>query len=397
MALVVILPIGALMIAVLRNGGTLIKPSVPVVATQQDYERLASEYSGYFEIGEDLTINLNLDRDIDAELEMLREQAYNEYVEIGSIRSTTRLGEVSGELDVLDEDSNEYNANVRQDIDYTDYEVWTSIDLESEIILNEISEQDRELLKQYQAMLSQVNGLVEQGIMIPVLDGDTLKYELVEQEKESDDNDLDIGTRITGSQFNELGNGRNSFEVRPYVQYISIPVGMKWFCQIVWGQLRLEVPVGYDIHLSIAAGFMVALGSWMAVEFASSVIPIKANTTTRLMSFLGRTLTDTVDEIFGFDVFSLVDTILLAYTTGKTLTKLLGGATLGIGLIVEIVLSAIATLVATYMLNRIGMPLIAKVGDSAAKILTSKSNHNTIKIQSDLIFLTNSFGTLRAF
>ncbi|MDR1138494.1 MAG: hypothetical protein LBK70_01285 [Clostridiales bacterium] len=32
MALVVTLPISALMIAVLRNGGTLIKPSVPVAS-----------------------------------------------------------------------------------------------------------------------------------------------------------------------------------------------------------------------------------------------------------------------------------------------------------------------------------------------------------------------------
>jgi hypothetical protein len=385
MALVVTLPISALMIAVLRNGGTLIKPSVPVVATQQDYERLASEYSGYFEIGEDLTINLNLDRDIDAELEMLRDQAYNEYVEMGSIRSTTRLGELSG--DTTQDDQDYIAIDARQDIDYTDYEVWQGIDLDNQVILNEISEQDRVLLEQYQAMLSQVNGLVEQGIMIPVLEGDTLKYELVEQV----DINEQVGTKGIATRTDKLFSGRHNFDTKHHVERIPVPVGMKWFCQVVWGSWDIYIPVGYEMQFSYWTGIVISVViaaiavttsyMWIASKW-TAIAEITAYVGDLVKVALAKSDVDVnidgiMDAVSWYMLGQLaIDTVVIS-STGGLGTPIVAGIKIALALLSHYLLNRVATPLANYMLS------------------TMNNDNNTIVMNSDLVFWGNSLSSYK--
>ncbi|MDR3021095.1 MAG: hypothetical protein LBU60_00210 [Clostridiales bacterium] len=89
-----------------------------------------------------------------------------------------------------------------------------------------------------------------------------------------------------------------------------------------------------------------------------------------------------------FSVDDVVAAIMAFAVMGVAMEVALATFTVGIGNAVYSVLKVVIALLAAYLLNRVGSPLIANA------TLALQRQHSYVKMRSNLIFWDNSFSTL---
>jgi hypothetical protein len=363
--LVLVMPISTILMSRLQvSSGAVVSAEQPVVvATQEDFERLADEYSRYFEIREDGSIELNLDKDIRGEVEVIKEKAYREYMDRGIV-----LYDGSG-------------------LDYADYEVWQETEVKIEE-LPEVSEQDKVLLEQYREFLNNLNSMLREGIFVAVVEDGLIKYEMVEQNRY---NAPDGGIKQRG--VSDLFSGRNSFDVTYNRISIPYPVGMKWFCQIIWGYYDVYVPSGYEIHFSISSAVLLSSLIYLVASMNIYSATI-SGVVSALQLYLKSDIVQLLNEILGIDIYELANIILLFAIGSISVAVLVGAFTFGLGGVVMTIIDMLLGLLASYM-TRISNSLIDNAQKMVVDIIRGTSNKNTVRMNSDLIFWNNSFSTMR--
>ncbi|MDR3022281.1 MAG: hypothetical protein LBU60_06395 [Clostridiales bacterium] len=177
---------------------------MPLAATQEDYERLVDEYANYFELGDDFSIKINLDKNVEQEINDLKVQAYEEYVEQGISR---------------------YDASGN---DYNDINTWLDTEVVNEIDLNQISNEDRALLEQYNEFLESFNDLLKDGLFVAVVEDEIIKYDIADNVEQS----KSLNQRSVSNFF----NGRNSFDMTLLCPKSSISI---WYEMVLSSCLEL--------------------------------------------------------------------------------------------------------------------------------------------------------------
>jgi hypothetical protein len=351
--LVLVMPISTILMSRLQvgSGGVVSAEQSVAVATQEDFERLADEYSRYFEVGEDGSIDIDLDKDIRGEVEVIKEQAYREYMDRGIV-----LYDGSG-------------------LDYADYEVWQ----ETEVMIEglpEVSEQDKVLLEQYREFLNNFNSMLREGIFVAVVDDGVIRYEMAEQgERQGGVGREQLQSRATSA----------SFDMTYTVISIPYPAGMKWFCQIIWGYYDVWIPSGYEMVLPWVAAGIVGVIIWGFARLTSDVFSKPAAFMMELTSFIGPLASKLLQlNITVDDLLAMIIGIVLV---GTAISVAIAAFTLGVGTILDAIVRVMIGLLANYLLNRVGAPLVVNAGFAYDR------SHSYVKMQSDLIFWGNDFYT----
>jgi hypothetical protein len=314
--------------------------------------------------------------------------------------------------DIPQDDQDYIAIDTRQDIDYTDYEVWTSIDLESEIILNEISEQDRALLEQYQAMLNQVNGLVEQGLLQVEMQDGVLKYEPVIIEEDTSTiqqwqqgfGTLDNFRHNNTRGVSDLWNGKNSFKTVDFVQRFKIPVGMKWFAQIIYHEWDVYIPIGFETKLSIAVSAIVVIGLWAVKTLTGSVFPdmdtkgSKKGFKDLLKDLFKKGALEaggwTIDRVVGINITTLYNLVKGVAMGALAVDAIMAASTGGLSAAISAFLRVALAVIASYLFNEVGKGLIEYIIRALPTLVTSNPK-NTIRMNSNLVFFNNDFSLER--